>query len=212
MNVELFRQQLVELAHQLGERGLAWGTAGNLSVRVDNHHFLISASGAWLGMLTPEQSAICSIHHEDFIGAKPSIETPMHRAIYRVRPEAQVVVHVSPLYATIVACSEIDVPTDLNIENMLYLGRIVRLPYIHPGTPELASAVFEAIQQHETLILSNHGVITFHSSIPDVLMRVESFEMTCRILVKARAAGIPLVHLPASTVEELRSGSVYRKR
>ncbi len=209
MELDSVRQQLCEVGHYLGERGLAWGTSGNISLRMDDEHFLISASGAWLGRLTPEQTALCSLLHERFEGAKPSVETPMHRAIYRNRPEAQVVVHVSPPYTTLVACSSIEVPTDLNVENIFYLGRIARVPYIHPGTHQLADAVGEAVREHETVILSNHGVITFHQSVPEVLMRVESFEMSCRILVMARMANIPLNHLSSDLVEELRGG--YRR-
>lgn len=209
MELDSLRQQLCELGHYLGGRGLAWGTSGNISLRVDEERFLISASGAWLGTLTSEQTALCSLHEEGFEGAKPSVETPMHRAIYLNRPDAQVVVHVSPAYTTLVACSSLDVPTDLNIENIFYLGRIARVPYIHPGTQQLADAVGEAARDHETIILSNHGVITFHRSIPDVLMRVESFEMSCRIIVTARMANIPLNHLSSDLVEELRGG--YRR-
>lgn len=209
MERDSLEQQLCELGHYLGKRGLAWGTSGNISLRVDEEHFLISASGAWLGKLTPEQTALCSLHEDGYIGAKPSIETPMHRAIYRNRADAWVVVHVSPPYTTLVACSSIEVPTDLNIENVFYLGRIARVPYIHPGTRQLADAVAESVREHETVVLSNHGVITFHQSIPDVLMRIESFEMSCRILVMARMANIPLNHLSPELVEELRGG--YRR-
>ncbi len=209
MELDSLRQQLCELAHDLAARELAWGTSGNVSLRVDEERFLISASGAWLGRLTPEQTALCLLHREDFVGAKPSIETPMHRAIYRNRPEAQVVVHVSPLYTTLVACSDMEVPTDLNIENIFYLGRIARVPFLQPGSTQLAEAVGDAVREHETVILSNHGVITFHQTVPDVLMRVESFEMSCRLLVMARAANIPLNHLSSDVVEELRGG--YRR-
>jgi L-fuculose-phosphate aldolase len=211
MELDDLRQQLCALGRYLGERGLAWGTSGNISLRVDDEHFLISASGAWLSRLQPEQTALCSLSADVFTGAKPSVETPMHRAVYRTRPEAQVVVHVSPPYATLVACSDLRVPTDLNIENIFYVGEVARVPYIQPGTQQLADAVAEAVREHETIILSNHGVIAFHSSIPDVLMRVESFEMSCRILVMARMANIPLNHLPPEMVEQLRQTSGYRR-
>ncbi|MDW8103934.1 MAG: class II aldolase/adducin family protein [Armatimonadota bacterium] len=213
MGLDDLRQQLCDLGRYLGERGLAWGTSGNISLRVDEHRFLISASGAWLGRLVPEQTALCSLHDARFEGAKPSVETPMHRAIYLHRPEAEVVVHVSPPYATLVACSTLDVPTDLNIENIFYVGRVARVPYIPPGTQQLADAVGEAVREHETIILSNHGFITFHIAVPDVLMRVESFEMSCRLLVLARMAGLELNHLPAELVEQLRSeASGYSSR
>lgn len=211
MEMDRYRQELCELGHYLGERGLAWGTSGNISLRVDEDRFLISASGAWLGKITPEQTALCSTRQEESVGAKPSVETPMHRAIYRNRPDAQVVVHVSPPYSTLIACSSLSIPTDLNIENIFYIGRVTRVPYIQPGTQRLADAVGEAVREHETVILSNHGMITFHVSVPDVLMRVESFEMTCRLVTLARMANIPLNHLPAEAVEALRNAGGYRR-
>jgi len=206
-----FQEQLCELGRYLGERGLAWGTSGNISLRVDEQYFLISASGAWLGQLTPQQTTLCLLHRDEFMGAKPSVETPMHRAIYRTRPDAQVVVHVSPPYSTLVACSDIEVPTDLNIENVFYLGRIARVPYIQPGSQQLANAVAEAVRDHETIILSNHGVITLHQSVPDVRMRLESFEMSCQLVVLARMANISLNHLSSEQVEALRSAGGYRR-
>ncbi|MEJ5252684.1 MAG: class II aldolase/adducin family protein [Chthonomonadetes bacterium] len=211
MDLDRYRQELCELGRYLGERGLAWGTSGNISMRVDEDRFLISASGAWLGQITPERTALCAIRQEESVGAKPSVETPMHRAIYRARPDAQVVVHVSPPYSTLIACSSLSIPTDLNIENIFYIGRVTRVPYIQPGTQRLAAAVGEAVREHETVILSNHGVITFHVSVPDVLMRVESFEMTCRLITLARMANIPLNHLPAEEVEALRNAGGYRR-
>lgn len=211
MDLRKYQQQLCELGHYLGERGLAWGTSGNISLRLDEERLLISASGAWLGKLTPEQTAVCFINTEQTIGAKPSVETPMHRAIYRTRPDAQVIVHVSPTYATLIACSTLQIPTDLNIENIFYLGRVTRIPYIHPGTQQLADTVADAVREHETVILSNHGFITFHQSIPDVLMRTESLEMSCKLIVLARMANIPLNHLPQHLVDELRDVGGYRK-
>ncbi len=211
MNLDSYRQKLCELGHALAQRGLAWGTSGNISLRVGESRFLISASGAWLGELQPEQTTLCHLLSDEYEGARPSVETPMHRALYLTRSDAQVIVHVSPPYATLIACSSLHVPTDLNIENVFYVGRVARVPYIRPGTQAIAEAVGDAVRDHETVILSNHGVITFHQSIPDVLMRVESFEMSCRLVILARMANIPLNHLHADAVEELRGEGGYRR-
>lgn len=211
MCLDDFCQRLCQLGMYLGERGLAWGSSGNISLRVDPDRFLISASGTWLGRLTPQQVTLCHLHSETYLGAKPSVETPMHRAIYRVRRDAGVVIHVSPLYTTLIACSDLDIPSALNVENVFYVGRVCRLPYIQPGTHQLAEAVAQAAREHETIILSNHGMITFHTTVEEALMRVESVETSCRLVVVARMAGVSLNHLSPEQVEQLLGVGGYRR-
>jgi ribulose-5-phosphate 4-epimerase/fuculose-1-phosphate aldolase len=67
---------------------LVWGSSGNISARIGQDGFLISASGAWLADLAPEDLVECSISANRATGdRKPSKEFPLHREIYAMRPE-----------------------------------------------------------------------------------------------------------------------------
>ena len=66
----------------------------------------------------------------------------MHRTIYRIRPDAGAVLHFQSLYATIVACSkEPDINLNFIPEMPAYIGPIKFVPYLPPGSDELARVV-----------------------------------------------------------------------
>jgi hypothetical protein len=107
---------------------LAWGNAGNLSARTDADHYIVTAGGTRLGELAEEDLVEVPLHpptgHVHV--RKPSKEMPMHAAIYEARPEINAVLHASPFFSTLIACSDVKLPGDLFVEDMYYLERIAR--------------------------------------------------------------------------------------
>ncbi len=202
--------QLVEWGRELRYWRLTWGTAGNLSLRSDDSRCLITASGSWLDRLTPDQISLCGIDTGDHLdGPRPSVEYRMHTGIYRVRPEARCIAHLSPHYTTLCACTNMPITQQTTVENMLYIGSITHVPYIHPGTQELADAVTEAARDHDTIILDNHGVIAWHRSVAALVMRLLTLEEACRLQCDACSAGLHLRPLDPSVVRELRESVGY---
>src|SRR5215216_3771681 len=130
-NMELneARGQLQASGRYMLDNDLAWGNAGNLSVRLGPDRYLITASGTRLGELEDDDFVECSFDGPFSGDRKPSKETPMHRAIYEQRPEIGAVLHASPFYSTLVACTEIPVPADWFIEDMYYLERVEHVNY-----------------------------------------------------------------------------------
>jgi L-fuculose-phosphate aldolase len=194
------------------DHDLAWGNAGNISARLGPERYLITASGTGLGELADDDFVECSFEGPVSQGRKPSKETPMHRAIYEPRPEIGAVLHASPFYSTLVACTDIQVPADLFIEDMYYLERIEHVDYFHAGSRELGEAVREKAQKANILLLDNHGVLVYDTSIQEALMGLQTLEMVCRMAITARSAGLELRSLPTSAVQDFLTNSGYRPR
>jgi 3-dehydro-4-phosphotetronate decarboxylase len=194
------------------DHDLAWGNAGNISVRLDSDRYLITASGTRLGELADDDFVECSFDGSSSGGRKPSKETPMHRAIYEQRPEIGAVLHASPFYSTLVACADIQIPADLFIEDMYYLERVEHVSYFHAGSPELGEAVRAKAPQANILFLDNHGVLVYDTSIQEALMGLQTLEFVCRMVISARSAGLELRSLPASRVTDFLENSGYRPR
>ena len=76
------------------------------------------------------------------------------------------------------------------------------LPYFRPGSPELAEAVIEAMQEHDAVLLSNHGQVVCGRDFDEVLERALFFEMACRIIVQSR---MDYTVLSQKEVEDLRN-------
>ena len=136
----------------------------------------------------------------------------MHRAIYEQRPEVGAVLHTSPFYSTLFACAELKIPADLFVEDMYYLERVERVGYFHPGSVELGEAVGAKARQANVLLLENHGVLVYDTSLQEALMGLHTLEMICRMALTARSAGLELRSLPASTVADFLTNSGYRPR
>jgi L-fuculose-phosphate aldolase len=204
---------LIDAGKFLMNLRLAWGTSGNMSARIDDGTFLITASGTQMGALKEGDFAICECATGRALGErKPSKELPMHRGIYQNRPDARIILHSSPFYTTMLACGDLELPSELFIESMYYLEHIAWVDYYHPGTIELGEAVREQSQFANVIMMRNHGVIVFDDNHSDALMRLETLEMVCRMVVEAASAGIKLNRLPEQTVHQFLHQANYKPR
>jgi hypothetical protein len=92
------------------------------------------------------------------------------------------------------------------------LERVARVPYAHPGTEALGEAVGREARNANVLLLENHGVLVYDTSVREALMGLHTLEMVARMVVMARAAGLPLKSIPRGTVADFLEHSRYRPR
>ena len=95
---------LVEACHWLGAKGWAPATGGNMSVRENADWCWLSESGKDKGSLTVDDFLQVEIATDRApSGRKPSAETGLHTLIYRLYPEANAVLHVHTVNATVLS-------------------------------------------------------------------------------------------------------------
>ena len=206
-------QQLIDAGKYLLANQLAWGTSGNISARLDDERMLITASGTQMGDLKPDDIALCNFETGLWEGnRKPSKEVPMHTGIYQVRKDANVILHSSPFYTTLIASSEEPIVSELFVETMYYLEDVAYVDYFHPGSVELSEAVKEQAENGHVIILKNHGVILFDDSFSDAIMRLDTLEMACRMIVTAKSAGFKLTKIPDQVVSDFLENARYKPR
>lgn len=211
--LEILHKQLIDAGKYMRESELAWGNAGNISARVGTESCLITASGTNLCDLVEDDLVVCSWGAETTAqtGRKPSKEVPMHRAFYEQRPDVKAVLHASPFFSTLAACSDMELPNNWFVEDMYYLERVERVPYCHPGSEELGEAVRLKCGGANILLLENHGVLVADTSVREALMGLHTLEMVCRMVVTARSAGVEMRRLSPQTVQYFLEKSGYRK-
>ena len=202
--MEIYKH-LIDCGRSLSDKGLVWGHSGNISVKVEPDAFLISAGGTNLGQLREEDLILCRIDTDEFQGNKhPSMETGLHRSIYRTSENSTAIIHSQPLYATIVACSNIEIRTDFLPEAMAYLSAVERVPYSHAGSYELAEATANKSVHNSVLLLDNHGAICWGTSLEEALLKTETLEFLCRLLVISGKSNIKLNFLGEDVMEGFR--------
>lgn len=187
---------LARVGAEVVRRGLTWGTSGNLSARLGAGRFLISATGAALDDLSGRRLVDCAIAGGGrAAGARPSVEVETHRAVYAGLPEAGAVLHASAPYTTLLACTRGRVPVHMNTDALAWVGRVVRVPYRPPGSPELAGEVAARAGGSRVLLLNNHGSLVWGATPDEVLARTEALEFLARLVVTARAAHLRFAFL-----------------
>lgn len=202
--------ELQHLGEFLIENDLAWGTSGNISMRANEKQYYITASGSEMGSLAKEDLIIYP--NNELNSKKPSKEYRFHDAIYKNRPDINAVIHSSPFYSTLLACSDIEINSNYFIESMYYLERIETIPYAHPGTEELSQFIEEKAKLSNIFILKNHGVIVADTNVKEALMSLQTLEFTSKMIINALSAGISLTEIDNNKVLDFLENSRYKPR
>lgn len=186
MITDLHIEEFLRQAHRVGDALLTVCSSGNLSWRIGDQA-LVSGTGSWVPNLTKDKVSICNIADDQPVnGVKPSMESHFHLGVLRKRPEVNVVLHFQSEYATAVSCMK-NKPTNFNVtaEVPCHVGaEIPVIPYLRPGSPELAAAVVEAMTDHNSVLLTNHGQVVCGKDFDQAFERAMFFEMACRIIIQ----------------------------
>jgi L-fuculose-phosphate aldolase len=184
------RLDIVQYGRMLHESGYVAATDGNLSVRLDANHLLITPTCISKGRMRSSDLVIVDMTGRRVSGKRRvSSELGMHLLIYRRRPDVNGVVHAHPPTATGFAASGFDLNRPLVCEVVVGLGSIPLARYGTPGTPELTDALEPLIPGHDAILMANHGVVTFGSTLESAYMKMETVEHFARISLVTRMLG-----------------------
>ncbi len=179
-------------------RGLVWATSGNISGKLADGTLLISKAGTDLADLADDDFVIAPSGFDAPIPPDASSEIRMHRAAHAAGDDVQCVLHLSPTWATLAACTGLDVPITTTAEAHLMLRGLVRVPWACPGTADLGRATAVGLANDtRALLLEGHGALTLGRSPLDALRRMETLEFVARMAILARQSGASLVPLTA---------------
>jgi L-fuculose-phosphate aldolase len=191
VELEPARQQVAAAARRIAAEGLVKGTAGNVSVRREDR-VAITPTGGVLATLEPEQVTVVDLDGRVVDGSlEPTSELDLHLGVYR-RYDAGAVVHTHAPIATALSCVLDELPC-VHYQ-MLLLGGPVRVaPYATFGTPELASAVLDALEGRTAALMANHGAIAYAADVDGAVELSLLLEWACEVYSRAAALGTPRV-------------------
>jgi L-ribulose-5-phosphate 4-epimerase len=199
------RAEMVRAINELYQLGLITATGGNVSVRVEEREECwITPSQLYKGDLRPELMVRIDLSGNvlDEGVPAPSSEWPMHTAIYRARPEVRAIVHAHAPYATILALSGL--PFLPVTTEAAFFREVPVVPFIMPGTKELAEAVVKAMGRNPVCLLQNHGVVVAATSLRRACNILEVVERTAQLIWGCYAVGKKPPTLPKDVVRTLR--------
>jgi L-fuculose-phosphate aldolase len=184
------RIAIVQYGRLLHANGYVAATDGNLSVRLDETRLLVTPTCISKGRMNASDMVIVDMDGKRLAGKRRvSSEIGMHLLIYRLRPDVNGIVHAHPPTATGFAASGYDLNRPLVCEVVVGLGSIPLARYGTPGTPELTDALEPLIPAHDAILMANHGVVTFGSSLESAYMRMETVEHFAKIALVTHLLG-----------------------
>lgn len=191
------RERICRLGASLFNRGLTFGSAGNISVRLEDGGFLMTPTNLSLGSLDPAQISKLDAEGALVSGEPPTKETFLHRAMYEERPDARAVVHLHSTHSVAVSClAEIDpanVLPPITAYYVMRVGRLPLVPYHPPGDRTLAEAVRKLAGKHHAVLLANHGPVVAGTSLDAAANAIEELEETAKLFLLLRGSKLRLL-------------------
>jgi ribulose-5-phosphate 4-epimerase/fuculose-1-phosphate aldolase len=188
------------------QRGLTFGSTGNISVALPDGGWLMTPTNASLGNLDPAQLSKIDANGNHVGGDKPTKEAFLHRVMYRQRPTCEAVVHLHSTHSVAVSClhgvDEHDCLPPLTAYYVMRVGRLPLVPYHPPGDETLALAVEKLADKHHAVLLANHGPVVAGKSLEDAMNATEELEETAKLFLMLR--GEATRPLTQEQVDELR--------
>jgi L-fuculose-phosphate aldolase len=204
------RDQLVRYSARLLDDGLAVGSAGNMSVRVDDTVAITPSGVSYAELRPPDVCVVAPDGREPEAGNRetPSSETPMHLAIYAAT-RAGAVVHTHSPEVIALSAARTELPA---IHYAITgLGGPVRVaPYVRFGSAGLAAAAVTALDGRSAVILRNHGAVTYGRDLAQAYERALLLEWLARVYRLALSYGEPAI-LSAAELDEVTAESRRRR-
>jgi len=197
------RREICEIGRRMYARQFAAGNDGNISYRLSEDVVLCTPTLVCKGFMKPEDLCTIDLSGRQLSGARDrTSEALLHLEVYRADPSVSAVVHCHPPHATAFGIAQIDVPTGILPEVEIFLGVVPRSEYETPGRQEFAATIRPFIGKANTVILSNHGTVSWGKTVERAYWQTEILDAYCRMLLIARQLG-NVTRLPEAKVREL---------
>lgn len=194
MTEQELREQMCEIGRRIYNRNMVAANDGNFSARLEENVYLCTPTGISKGFMTPDM--ICKVDGQgNLLEAndpyRPTSEFKMHLRVYRDRPDVNAVVHAHPMYATAFAICGKGLTVPIMPEAVISLGAVPLTKYGLPSTDEIAENITDTLQQYDTLLLENHGALSYSDSLMAAYMKMEEVEFYAQLMYLTTQLGGP---------------------
>lgn len=175
------KRLVIQAGKELSQAGLIARTWGNVSCRLDEERFAITASGRNYMDLREEEVVPVNMKDLSYEGnVKPSSEKRIHRAVYQLKEDAGFVIHTHQDNASAVSAMGIGA-ADFNQDYPLIGKTVICAEYGLPGTKKLCENTTRALErsQGRAVILRHHGALCFGKDREEAFQAAYQLEEAC---------------------------------
>jgi L-fuculose-phosphate aldolase len=197
------KEQMCDIGRRIWQKGFCAGNEGNHSYRIAENRILCTPTGISKGNLKPDDICTVDLEGKQVAGKrKRTSEILLHLAIYKARADVKAVVHSHPPHATAFAIANVELPTCIHPEAEVFLGAVRTAKYVTPGDTRLGESILPYVKDSNTILLQNHGTVTFDKDLENAYYKLEIVDAYARILLLAKQIG-SIRPLDAGEMKEL---------
>lgn len=192
MDTNLIKDQICDVCHKMWQLGWVAANDGNVSAKLDDGTLLVTPTGISKSFITPDKLLRINMNGDILEGAegyRPSSEIKMHLKCYEKRDDVMSVIHAHPPAATGFAVAHKPMDMYNMIEDVAAIGAVPLTPYGTPSTQEVPDAIEPYLDEHDVMLLTNHGALAVGSDVITAYYRMESLELWAKITINAVILG-----------------------
>jgi len=189
------------------------GNHFSAAVSEDGARFLMNPKWSHFSAIRARDLLLLNAHDEATMsrpGAPDATAWCLHGALHRRVPEARVLLHCHPAYATALAGLKDPAMPPIDQNTALFHGQVaVDLDF--GGMADTAAEgerIAAALGARAVLMMGNHGVTIAGNTVAEAFERLYYFERAAKTLMLAYASGQPLNVMPPDVA--LRTASAWR--
>ncbi|MFD0982764.1 class II aldolase/adducin family protein [Tropicimonas aquimaris] len=205
MEHQELRAGIVHTAQEMTRVGINQGTAGNISVRIEDG-LLITPSSLPYDRMVPEDIVEMKFDGS-WEGRRPSSEWRFHRDILAHRPDVDVVLHCHSIYAATLACKFLEIPAFHYMVGIAGGANIRCSDYATYGTQALSDTALVALEDRMACLLGQHGQIALGKTLEGALAMAVEVETTAQMYYQVLTLGEPNIiddEEMARVIEQMR--------
>jgi L-fuculose-phosphate aldolase len=181
---------ICEIGRRVYTKGFAAANDGNISYRIGDNEVLCSPTMICKGFMTPDDICMVDLDGNQLAGKKKrTSEILLHLTIMKQRPDVRAVVHCHPPHATAFAVAREAIPQCVLPEIEVFMGEVPLAPYETPGGQKFADTVSPFLKATNTIILTNHGTVSFGKNLEEAYWKTEILDAYCKILILSKQLG-----------------------
>ena len=190
MSEAQFKEDICDIGRRIYAKSFAAANEGNISIRLDENRVLVTPTLISKGSMKPDDICTVDMHGNQVAGTrKQTSEVKLHLEIYRQRDDVKSVVHCHPPHATAFAVAREPIPNCVLPEPDIFLGEVPIAPYATTGSAEFAKTILPFVKSTNTIILANHGTVSYESTVERAYWLTEILDAYCRVLILAKQIG-----------------------
>ena len=196
--------EIIKTALKLVKYNIIKMSAGNLSVRANSEHIVITPSGMDYEEIKVSNLIVIDIDGHIIEGGEtPSVDSKALLYIYNNLQRVNAIIHTHQVYASAVGLVLKKIPSILTTLANAVGGEVVVAPYCSAANIEMGMEVVKYIKNKNAVILKNHGVIGIGQTLREALYAVVYLEDAAKALYISKIFGNPSILTKEQTVRAI---------